>query len=477
MKKRRLVLHWTDRWVAAVEGPAGGDSAAPDKAIWFELPEGSEPGAVVAERLREAGIASKAAHVVLPSDQGVLRAFRLPAGSPEERLQMVKLQLEKDLPFAVEKARLAFVPAGQSVRVGAVRAEVFERSVELAASAGLTLAGMTLSPLGATASVSPLESGWMRAILVAEGRRLGLWFDEPGGDLAVRSIPYGEHHLEEGVVPWPEAFAREFVRTRNAFRTRHPEAERLAILVVAPEAEVEGLLDAGRRTGADRVEVFPAPAGASAVHAVAIGVHLAASADEPAGLDFVSSGVRRSRFRLPKGRGRVAILAGAALAVLAVPAVVRRHYEDRLLELQAKKSENDAEKKRLKPDVTRVEQLAPWSHERIPWIDVQRDLAALVDNKKVVLTSFSGKQDGTIRISGAARAEADVLDLVGRINQVEKYRARLGGTASREKPKGASPTKDFPVEFDLTLEPASTRRTRLVEPLPGPGKAPPGEKP
>ncbi|MBI4617771.1 MAG: hypothetical protein HY720_29430 [Planctomycetes bacterium] len=483
--RRALGLFVTDRWAAAVEVLVRAEGLKVERFLAIDLPAGSSPAEKIRSGLSAAGVEARRVHLVLPVEHGILRELELPPGEPEEIERMVRLQVEKDLPFPLEKGRLAFVAAqrGRGIRVHAavVRSEVFDRHAELVAEAGLELAGMTLSPLAVSVLVSglgqPPNSPGANAALVAEGNRLQIQIEDPEGYLLARSIPFGDQHLESGVLPWPDAFRREFTRTVNAYRSRHPGAAGPRVHIAAPEAQYEALAAAARAAGAEEVRPL-SPAAARGVFlsagvpegkfdpvfAAPVGALLAAECFPKAGLDFVSSGAPRRLWRFKPGRGRLVAGAAAVLALLAVPYALKVHRAGEAQELAEQVDAIREERKRLKPEVARVDSLSPWGHERFPWIDVQRDLATLVDNRETVLASVSRKGAGSMQISGRARSVEAAESLARRMNDSGRYEAKLGSTGSAGNAAGE--LRNFPVRFDLAVSILSARRVQLVTPLP-----------
>ena len=134
--------------------------------------------------------------------------------------------------------------------------------------------------------------------------------------------------------------------------------------------------------------------------------------------------------------------------------------------LREELAETEADLDRLEPQRVRVETLAPWWHERFPWVDLQRDLAVLVDNRETILRKYEHRSGRTANLEGRARSEQSVRELVKRINASGRYSAREEQTSPTGRNRGEE--AQFPFSFRLLLTVTGTSRGALTVPLESP---------
>ncbi|HEU4339563.1 MAG TPA: hypothetical protein VFS19_05805, partial [Planctomycetota bacterium] len=103
-----------DRMLAVVAGKSAARGVELTHAASASLPEGyaSLEGDAQTSALREAlGATSAGARrcvLVVPRPLAIWRSFSIPTGSPEELQNMIRFQLEKDLPLPLDQVRYAY---------------------------------------------------------------------------------------------------------------------------------------------------------------------------------------------------------------------------------------------------------------------------------------------------------------------------------------------------------------------------------
>ena len=435
------------------------DSATPDAA-----------GAFLRRVLNEAGFGRARAVTALPRHLAVVKHFTLPPGDEAETDQMMQFRAEREVPFALDGARLAYTAqqgheeaadGQQEMLLCAAREDAVKNELARFREAKIRVAACDLSSAALAralqafcddepAALADVSAERLEVVIVSEHRLIY----SRSVRLAVTAEPYTE--------AWKQSLAAELKRTLTAFAVRHGDA-RVKRLVLSGEA--------GRQSGIETqlaeelalpVERYRFPAQLKvapdagieaedeALFAISVGLYLPGTPR----LDLLSP--RRPRVR-HSARRRAAVwvaLAAAAVVVgvVATAEMALRRQEQRLVETRQ-------ELDKLAPALAEVERyrrrlrlVNAWREQRLRHLDALRSLSVLLP-RDITLSSFSLDESNRLRLTGRAKSIASVADAVAKINGADGLQA-VEYDYSREVS-----TKGGGVEFTLSPARSGLRRS------------------
>ncbi len=161
--RRVLAIDWDRESIRIIHASTGRKGPRRTRGYLVPIPEGidvDDPeslGQFIRRALRQRRIRTRHAIVAIPRDQAVLHMLSLPNVPLEEMPSVVHFQITKELPFALEEARIDFAtfPAeaeaeNVDVLVAAVRNDVLEHYQSVCQNAGLELERVGLRPFANT---------------------------------------------------------------------------------------------------------------------------------------------------------------------------------------------------------------------------------------------------------------------------------------------------------------------------------------
>lgn len=176
--RRVLAIDWNRESIRIVHASVGRKGPGRVRGVLVPIVEGinvDDPeslGRFIARALRQRRIRTRRAIVAIPRDQAVLHSLSLPNVPIQEMPSVVHFQITKELPFALEEARIDFAtfPAEEGaenvgVLVAAVRNDVLKHYQSVCENAGLELERVGLRPfanaVAATYDRSEMQTGCM----------------------------------------------------------------------------------------------------------------------------------------------------------------------------------------------------------------------------------------------------------------------------------------------------------------------------
>src|SRR6266850_3031294 len=144
-----------DRTLGVVAGRLAAKGVELTQAASVPLPEDfagrdlDGQAAAIREALHAAGGGVRSCVLVLPRPLVILRTFTLPQGSPEELQNMIRFQLEKELPIPLDQVRYTYATIPEDGRVSvtstAVPIEALDRRIAALEKAGMIVTGAVVS--------------------------------------------------------------------------------------------------------------------------------------------------------------------------------------------------------------------------------------------------------------------------------------------------------------------------------------------
>ncbi len=506
LKDRRVVsVDWDWRSVRIVQASVRGDQVRVLAAVQRALDPGlayGDPaglGRFIRRVMDEERIAAGAAIVDIPRDQTVLHSLLLPKAKLDDLAGMVRLQISKELPFALEESVVDFVVAGeeengqQRVVVAAVRNEVLESFREVFSQAKLKLARVGLRPYANVMAVERALSGAGdgRTMFVDVGPTLTeidiirdgrLLFSRSAAVAAIpvpaarreesepaegvdAAAPLTEEQQKEKIV---RTLVVELVRTLEAFRATEPNAAPDRV-VIGGSCGIEAMLAeaAGPRLRAP-VQLYAPPASLvqrlrtpppMIAFSAALGLVLGHTRGTEQVFDFLHPKEPQAEQR-ERARRIPLIAATIILALVACGAffwnLKVRPQKQRLAVLTAQIADLEDEYKATKKFRELVEQIdGTWQAAPI-WVDDLVLLAeAAPETKEAYLNNLALTDRGTISVKFVTKNNQTPNTLADALSKVERpvaggrtaprYDVRLG-TTRRGKDEA------YPYSAELTAE-------------------------
>lgn len=495
-----LAIDWDSESIRIIHAVVGRKGPGRIRGVLVPITEGvdvDDPeslGQFIARALKQRKIRTRRAVVAIPRDQAVLHMLSLPNVPPEEMPSVVHFQITKELPFALEEARIDFAtfPAEAEsetvdVLVAAVRNDVLEHLQSVCVSAGLELERVGLRPFANTVSqtfgreqvstgcqlfvdVGPVltEIDLIRGGHLAFSRaasvsvpimptvRVKAALEDPSGPVTIAPT---EQEQEEAVAN----LIVEVNRTIEAYRVSAPGAE-IDSIVVGGSCGIEErfcrevadrfgapatLYNPGQtllmlRDRGEELTAFSAPLGLAVGHGTEGTLHF----------DFLHP---KEPVDLSKVKARKVPVIGATVVVFILAIVVLRQQLPKATEAKVKDLQRkvDVLKKKAK-EVEQFEQQVAraeeWEKQEWVWLD---DLAKITDlfppTTDAYTTKLIAKVDGTIALSVRAKKMSELEPLRERLERVGPFNATLGTTKEVTDPRG------FQAEGEFILTPKTAQ--------------------
>jgi|SRR5688572_3915880 len=444
-----------DRSLAVVAGRASGRGGVElTHAASAVLPEGfgsldaDAQAVAIGAALQTAGDGHRKCVLVVPRPLAILRTFTVPSGTTEELQNMIRFQLEKDLPLPLDQVRYAYTAGPEDGKVwvtaAAVPREALDKRLAALEKAGMHVTGAVVTSFGLIRLLPPGHSD--------------------GGSLLLS--------LADGVGEILVADSGRIQLSRNA-PLRNPDAEGWAAeidraLLSRPGAELKRVFVAGEGDIAEQVAAelkkrIPATEISALVpngtvtrrHDVRISSECAATAGVVVGLltpgpampDLLKAPVVRRTLKIKRSHKFLAaagilfvVLIGASQIVLAGRRSDAEEMRQAIVDLKPKTDAVD----RMRSDIRLLQQ---WQDRRFAWIDLFEQLQRRMPAGRVHLTSFSADESGGVRLSGRAKDNSAALEVA---NELQKMGAALAEVGSPQIRLNNTPG-DFKHDFDIRV--------------------------
>jgi Tfp pilus assembly PilM family ATPase len=403
--------------VATARGAAGGvQTASAELPSDFTERSPSDRASAIRTAMQACGVNGRKFVLVVPRRHAILRDFTLPPGDPEETQQMIRFQLERDLPVPVEDVALSYSTVeqdGGKIRVDAVAIPktILDPVLSALDEAGYKPSGVHVSSFGLPAFAS--EDRDPSAVVSVAGNLMELVITDGGRHIFSRSAKIGE---ESG-----EQIAMEVERSLLSFASKHPDREVREVKLAAGGEDARTLAASISRHLGKSVETYDRgecrPEMASAA-----GISMALARWPEQIPDVLHPPVVKKKFKITKGHRVGAIVASGFLLMLFLMHFLLSDLraELDLLETQLEDIEPRVEAVQTTLDRTRLAQ--KWGNQRFSWVDYLADLSNRMNSRKQVLLSFAVEESGSVRFSGKASAKEAINELLSELRSCEYFR-------------------------------------------------------
>jgi hypothetical protein len=410
-------------------------------------------GNEIRKHLNEAGIREKRCVVCVPLKWALALQVELPPALSEADVEsFIKIQAERDLPFAPEDLSLSVsrYTASDNTRwatIVGLRANHLTTLQKVFKAAQLQLCGITFgitclavedhaSPIRQAGLVEPKEESGA-VLLLAHESGLDMEIAAGGGIAALRVLAHAVETGPEGTTFDIDTIVRELRITLGKLPTSMPGAIRSARIFGTSDL-TNGLLEQLRKPLADlgmsvekslpdtasqlsRQSVAPAhgsipPEELPSAYAAAAGRLL----DRPCAFEFLPPRIHKLRQIASQVSARGALwLAGAGIALVLIIGTAFMLQYQYLLRLERKWTI-------IQPKVNELEKLQNKLREFRPWYDnsiqslniLQKITTAFPEEGSVWVKSLEVKGMSKIQCSGDARSNRDWLEMLERLRQV-----------------------------------------------------------
>jgi len=470
-----------DRTVGVVAGRLAAKGVELTQAATVALPEdyagrdADGQAAAIRTALDEVGGGVRSCVLVLPRPLAILRTFTLPAGSPEELQNMIRFQLEKDLPLPLDQVRYTYATSLEDgkIRVTAVAVpiEALDRRMALLEKAGVRITGAVVSSFGLIRLVpqSLLEGGSMllniadgsAEILIAEAGRLQLSRNSPMRELD------------------SDALAAEIDRAMLSNTTREVGSEVKRILVAGEGAAADRVVaEIQRRIPAASVKIA-VPNGTVTrrpdVHittesAAAAGVLLGLLQPGPALPDLLRPPIVRRAMKFRRAH-KVGAAAGILLAGLIIwSQVVLSGRRSELASLQAELAKVKPKADSVDRMRNEIKSLQQWQDRRFAWIDLFDQLQRRLPGAKIHLASLTVDESGVLVLKGKAKDKSDVIEFTTELQRVTAFAEVLSDGMRPNSDVKSEYTQDFSLRITLADLAPPKKDKKPVKPAATTGK-------
>jgi hypothetical protein len=387
------------------------------------------------------GMTEPKAILVISRSQALFRNFELPDSTSEERVMMVRYQVEKEMPLPLDQIRYSFIKAGRAdgkvrIQVVAVPREVLDPLVAAVEGAGVKVSGAYVSSFGLLA-LSPDEA--RSAVVEVSGCEAEILVADQGAIEFSRAAPLGEG-------PLAESLAGEIHRCLLSHAAKSP-GKKIGKVVLAGEGEEALALAVAVQERLAR-EVIPVGPGDLRTASTA-GLCAALLRGDPLP-DLLHPPVAVRKFRLTRAH-RVAGLAGLVLLMLVAWAQVA--ISDRRTELREKLEEL----KLLEPRAVQVAKLHQqtqlahqWYRDREVWIGVLSSLRENMNTANLWIVNAGFEDPGVIRLQGKAKDDQHITGLVAALTKTGKFHDIVIDKINPNRAEKAEYKNDFSLTAHLT---------------------------
>jgi hypothetical protein len=415
--------------------------------------EGEARTAALRQALDAAGAAGHKCILVVPRSLAILRTFAVPTGTPEELQNMIRFQLEKDLPLPLEQVRYAVESRIQDGKVqvtaAAVPNEALDKRIADLEEAGFHVTAAVVTSFGLLRIMPPpgpdggslllsLYDG-VAEILVAESSRLQL----------SRTTPLRDEN--------PENWAAEVDRAILTYNARGEGAQLTKVLVAGTGDPADQFVtELKRRLQGVSVNAL-VPNGTVTRRAdVVITAEASAAAGVVAGWfagalpDLLKRPVVRRTMKFKRAHK---IGAAAGFLVLAILVGSQVALAGRKSEIASIRKEIEA----LKPKADKVDRmngeigtLQQWHDRRFAWIDLFAQLQQRLSHAKVHLASFNADESGGVRLSGKSKDPDAALQVASELQKLGAAFLEVGSPQIRLNSDKSEYKHDFDIKVTLS---------------------------
>lgn len=425
------------RKLAVVPMPSGLDMAEP-----------AAVGQFIGQSLKELGLEGFRVAMDVPRSRAVLKTLTLPAIEDDLELPgMVRYQVEKELPFALDEAVIDFTVESRqaptpgdaasgsiTVLVAAVRSNIVDHYIKIAAAAGVELQELGLRPYAdlhcLRACIKGQESELQDAVLVhlnADEAEINVLMD---GSLAFsRSATMLVPHNEAGepTASPVESLVVEVVRTLQSVRATQRDAKLGHLWVAGDTGLEEPLAEALRQRLKSPCEklspvkslmIRQAPPGANG-YVTALGLAIGHTGSGMP-LDFLHPkkpqpivDVRKQRIRM----GAIAVAAAVGL-IVGVGMINLMVKNARLNELLAVYNPLDKEKQAVDKIGRKADAIEKWVAQDLKWLDHWANISAnFPPAQDAYITSLRTLPNGTISLTVKARSNEVITSMAKQLRE------------------------------------------------------------
>ena len=504
INRRVVAVELDTGQVRIVEAQRSGGRVRISKLISAKIPhdvkldDAKSVGEFLAEQLKRAG-ASGPIMMNIPRTQVVLKSLSFPGGTtPPELPNMVRYQLERELPFSPEEAVIDYTvqgashadpeageessPGGLDVLAAAVRLPVIDHHRQIAQTAGVKLAHLGFRPCsvhrcirafykgdqGACIGVVHITADETEISFICDGRMV---FSRS----AVVKIPSDIDRSGSAAAGYVNDIVAEVARTQQSFHAMAQSCDVTLHLLAGGTGIEQAVADELSRRLRTQCELFdiegvqaadatPTASGFVATAGLAIG-----SCDTDAlPFDFVNP--KRAKARRDTKKLRIAALTAAAAVILLVSVLAGRSHlaakRSRLDALTTELAQLKTQNKQLKTLVKRVDAIDLWVRTGRNWLDHLAQITALLPNcTSAYVVRFRTQRDNVISFSIRARNSEVIGDLCRRLARAG-YKPSAGQLTTGNDPYGL----DYPytTEIKLTVPPDVNVDLGALRPKPRP---------
>jgi len=444
--------------LAVVAGKSAAKGVELTHAASSPLPEGfaaldsDAQASAIREALRASGGGARRCVLVVPRPLAILRTFSLPSGSPEELQNMIRFQLEKDLPLPLDQVRYSYATQVQNGRVSvtaaAVPIEALDKRVSALQKAGMEVIGAVVTSFGLVRLLPPGNP---------EGGSLLLSLADGGAEILIADS--GRIHLSRNTAlrgQGSESWAAEIDRAILSHNAKEAGGDLRHVFVAGEGEPAEGVaLELRKRIPAAEVTALVPNGTVTRRPDVRITAECAATAGVLVGLlgpgvalpDLLKPLVFRKALKFRKSH-KIGAAAGILVAVLfawSQIALASRRSEAAGLkkDLESMKPKADAVD-RMRAEIRTLQQ---WQDRRFSWIDFIDQLHRRMPAGRIHLATFTSDDQGVVRLTGKAKDNAAALEFETELRKMGRVFADIGTPTLRPN----SDKSEYKIDYDIRV--------------------------
>ena len=390
--------------------------------------------------LEKCGMTGPKAILVISRSQALIRNFELPDSTPEEQVEMVRYQVEKEMPLPLDQLRYSFIETGRAggkvrIQVVAVPREILDPAVAAVEGAGVRVSGAVVGSFGLLA----LSPGEARVVVEVNGCEAEILVADQGCIEFSRAT-----FLEEGFLA--ESLAGEIHRSLLSHAAKSPGRE-IGKVILAGEGGEASALAVVLQERLAREVITAGPGDLRTAPVAGLCAALLRGDRLP---DLLHPPLALRKFRLTRVH-RVAGLAGLALLMLVAWSQVA--LSDRRTVLKEKLEEL----RLLEPRAAQVAKLHQqtqlahqWYRDREVWIGVLSSLRENMNTANLWIVNAGFEDPGVIRLQGKARDDQHVTGLVAALTKTGKFHDIVIDKINPNRAEKAEYKNDFSLTAHLT---------------------------